>query len=119
MITIKSVIISLLISLFSTEIYEVLISIMLGIREKRDIKVVILANLITNPIVVYTANLLLIKSNYIVLNTVIIIMEVLVVIGEALIYKKYLKYDKKSPWIISLINNFLSFTIGNIINIII
>ena len=116
--TIEGIIISLIVSLTETIFFEVLISRIMGIKDSRDIKIIILANLITNPCVVYIANALFLAGNFQILNVAVIIMEILVVIVEGLIFKKYLKFDKISPLKISLINNILSFTIGNIMNII-
>ena len=47
---------SLIVSLALTLIIELTVSIIFGIRKKDDIKVVILANVFTNPIVVYISN---------------------------------------------------------------
>ena len=118
MITIKNIIISLVLSLVLTLFHELIASLLMGIKDKNDIKIVILANLITNPCVVYISNLLVIFSNRIVLYISVAIMEISVIIIEGIIFKKYLKYDKISPYNVSLINNFVSFFMGNIFNLI-
>lgn len=109
-------ILSLLISLFLTIIIELTVSFIIGIRDKDDIKVVILVNICTNPIVVYIANCLMLFTNDFIYNIGVAILEILVVIVEFVLYKKYLKFDKLSPFAISLINNVISFSIGFIIN---
>ena len=110
---------SLIISLFLTLIIELTVSFIIGIRDKTDLAVVFWTNVITNPIVVYIANCLLLLRNDLIYNIVIFIMEVIVVIVEFLIYKKLLSYKKKSPFFISCINNVVSFFIGMIISMII
>lgn len=109
-------ILSLLISLFLTIIIELTVSFIIGIRNKDDMKVVILVNICTNPIVVYIANCLMLFTNDFIYNIGVAILEILVVMVEFVLYKKYLKFDKVSPFAISLINNVISFLIGVIIN---
>ena len=109
-------ILSLLISLFLTIMIELIASFIIGIRDKDDIKVVILVNICTNPIVVYIANCLMLFTNDFIYNIGVAILEILVVMVEFVLYKKYLKFDKVSPFAISLINNVISFSIGVIIN---
>ena len=109
-------ILSLLISLFLTIIIELTVSFIIGIKDKEDIKVVILVNICTNPIVVYIANCLMLFTNDFIYNIGVAILEMLVVMVEFVLYKKYLKFDKVSPFAISLINNVISFSIGVIIN---
>ena len=109
-------ILSLLISLFLTIIIELTVSFIIGIRDKDDMKVVILVNICTNPIVVYIANCLMLFTNDFIYNIGVAILEMLVVMVEFVLYKKYLKFDKVSPFAISLINNVISFSIGVIIN---
>ena len=107
---------SLLKSLTKTLIIELIISIILGIKNKDDIKVVVCANIITNPIIVYVTNCILLFNDMILYFYIVIILEIIVFIVEFIIYKKCLKFDKISPILISLINNFSSFGIGVIIN---
>ena len=108
---------SLIISLFLTIVIELSISLTLGIRKKEDIYVVILVNICTNPVVVSIANyLILINSSELIYNIIVIVMEVTVVFVEYIMYKKYLKDYKKSPLLLSVINNCTSYLIGVIIN---
>ena len=107
---------SLLKSLTKTLIIELIISIILGIKNKDDIKVVICANIITNPVIVYITNCIMLFNNMILYFFIVIILEIIVFIVEFIIYKKCLKFDKISPIVISLINNLSSFGIGVIIN---
>lgn len=108
---------SLISSLIKTLIIELIIVIILGVRKKNDIKVVICANVCTNPVIVYITNCILIFSNSIMLYyTVVIILEILVCIVEFMIYKNCLKFNKISPFLLSLISNVLSFGTGLFIN---
>lgn len=107
---------SLLKSLTKTLIIELIISIILGIKNKEDIKVVICANIITNPVIVYITNCILLFNNMMLYFYAVIILEIVVFIVESIIYKNCLKFDKISPITISLIANLSSFGIGVIIN---
>ena len=107
---------SLIISLILTIIIELFVSLILGIREIDDIKVIILINICTNPIVVYIANCLILLNNNFLYNVVTIVLEILVVIVEFKLYKQYLRTYKKSTLSLSLINNILSFGLGLIIS---
>ena len=110
-------VLSLIISLFLTIIIELSTSLILGIRRKKDLYVVILVNVCTNPVVVYIANyLMLVGSSKLIYNTIVIIMEILVVFVEYIMYNKYLREYNKSPLLLSLINNSTSYLIGIIIN---
>ncbi len=109
-------ILSLIISLFLTIIIELTISFIIGIRNKEDIEVIVWANILTNPIVVYLANCLKLLNNNLIYNILIIIMEIVVIIVEFIIYKKYLIFKEKTPIFISSINNIISYSLGIIIS---
>ena len=109
-------IISLIVSLLLTIIIEISISFIIGIREKEDLKVVFWTNVLTNPVVVYIANCVKLLNNNVIYDIIVFKMEVLVIIVEFSIYKKFLDYKKKSPLLISSINNIISFSLGIIIS---
>ena len=106
---------SLMISLILTLIIELTVSILLGIRKKYDIKVIICANICTNPVVAYVANCILLLNNQMIYIIAVAVLEMMAVIIEFLIYRKYLKFNEKSPLVISVINNIVSFSLGLII----
>ena len=108
-------ILSLIISLILTLVIELIVSAILGIKDKYDIKIIIIANCITNPAVVYIANCLTLLNIISIYIIAIALLEVLAIIIEFLIYKKYLKFNEKSPLVISVINNIISFSLGLII----
>ncbi len=103
---------SLIISLFLTIVIELSTSLLLGVRSKRDILVCILVNTCTNPAVVYIANLLILYSNQTIYNIIVTIMEISVIFIEFILYKKCLQDYKKSSFVLSFINNSISWTIG-------
>ena len=105
----------MLICLISTIIVELLISLLLGIRNKRDILNIVLANCLTNPLVVSITNIVNVYIGYNESYIVLYILELLVVIVEGLLYKKYLIYKKINPFIISLILNLCSYLFGLLI----
>lgn len=106
----------IIICLSCTIVIEIVISIILKIRDKKDLINIMLANILTNPIVVtipFSLNIFYgIKYYYLSL----IILEILTIFVEGLIYKKYLKYHIINPYILSLILNVASYGIGLIIN---
>lgn len=110
---IKSLIISLILTIF----IELLISILIGIRKRNDIITIIAVNILTNPIVVFTANLLNNFKIVLLYWPIVIIMELIVIFIEGKIYEKILDYKKISGFILSVLNNVISFSFGLIIAI--
>ena len=105
----------MLICLSSTIVIELIMSLLLGIRNKKDILNVILVNIMTNPLVV--SILMYITYNKLFNTTIsIIILEILVVLTEGFAYKKVLTFNKINPYILSLILNISSYFIGKLLN---
>ena len=102
-------------SLLITIIIEVVFALILGIKEKKDIINIIIANIITNPLVVsislYFNFVYLMKGKIISL----IIMELFAFVVEGIIYAKYIKLKKFHPFLLSLILNVASFSIGKVL----
>ena len=111
-------ILSLIISLLLTILIELSISTFLGIKTRNDIRIVILVNICTNPIVVYIANILKLLNNNLLYILTVILLEIIVVFVEFRLYNKYLKNYKKSKFILSLVNNISSYMIGILLKII-
>lgn len=109
-------ILNLINSLLLTLIIELTTSFIIGIRNKEDIKVVIWANILTNPVVVFLANSIKLLNNNLIYNSIVLIMEIIVVIVEFVIFKKYIEFNGKSSMFISTINNIISFSLGIIIS---
>lgn len=105
----------MLICLSSTIMIELIMSLLLGIRNKKDILNVILVNIMTNPLVV--SILIYITYNRLFNTTIsIIILETLVILTEGFVYKKVLTFDKINPYVLSLILNISSYFIGGLLN---
>lgn len=99
-----------------TIIIELLLALILGVRNKKDIINIILVNVITNPIVVLTPIIVYLKFGGYYPRIVLFILEILTVLIEGLIYKKVLEYKKINWILLSLILNAASFVIGEVIN---
>lgn len=105
----------MLICLSSTIVIELIMSLLLGMRNKKDILNVILVNIMTNPLVV--SILMYIIYNRLFNTTIsIIILEILVILTEGFAYKKVLTFDKINPYVLSLILNISSYFIGGLLN---
>ena len=103
----------MLICLSSTIMIELIMSLLLGIRNKKDILNVILVNIMTNPLVV--SILMYITYNRLFNTTIsIITLEILVILTEGFTYKKVLTFDKINPYVLSLILNISSYFIGRV-----
>lgn len=105
-------------SLLFTIIIEVTIAYIFKIRNKKDIINIILANIITNPLVVTIPIYFNFKYSIIMRWIMLIILEVLTVIFEGYVYQKYLNYKKINPYILSTLLNITSYLIGEFLNLI-
>lgn len=102
--------------LICTIIIEVIIGILIGIRNKKDVLNIILVNILTNPIVVSLPIYVMIRYGIRFRYYSLVILEVFAVVIEGIIYKKVLKHKKINPYLISLILNMGSYLIGEVIN---
>ncbi len=103
------------ICLICTIIIEVIIGLILGIRNKQDILIMILVNIMTNPLVTSIPTYFYAMNNKLSQTTSLIILEIIAFLSEGFTYKKLLTYNKKNPYIISLILNICSYILGLII----
>lgn len=105
----------MLICLTFTIIIELIVALIIGIKDKHDILIIILVNIMTNPLVTSIPTYFYIEynSNYRIIS--LIILEIFAFVSEGFIYNKLLNYNKKNPYIISLILNICSYTLGLII----
>lgn len=99
-----------------TIIIELSVSLILGVRKRLDIINIILVQILTNPLVVSISLFINNFYGYKNYRIAIAILEVLAVITEGYIYKKTLNYKKINPFLLSLILNGLSYTLGLVIN---
>lgn len=105
----------IIICLLITIILETLLALFLKVKNKKDLLNIILVNILTNPIIVFTSfivNIYFLKF-YIL---IIIILEIFTIFIEGLIYKKYLNYHKINPFVLSIILNLFSYITGLFIN---
>ena len=109
---------SFAISLILTLIIELTISYIIGIRKKNDIEIIVLVNILTNPIVVFISNISNQMLDISIYYIIVIFLEICAFFIEAQIFKKLLNFQKISAIKISLINNIASYSIGVLIGII-
>jgi hypothetical protein len=102
------------ISLGLTLLLEGLIALVVGVRDKKDLLLVCLVNVLTNPAVVLCYHL---NSAYIGINQVLVklILEALAVLTEGLYYRKYASGIRHPFWFSVLANGF-SFGVGLLLN---
>lgn len=106
---------SLALSLLLTIALEIGFFLLLGKRNKKDLLLVTLVNVLTNPVVVL---LYWIAVLYTDLNTVIIMipLEIFAILTEGYYYKKH-GHDFKHPYIFSICANMFSYWIGVLIQL--
>lgn len=103
---------SLVLSLCLTLVFEGLLALIFGIRKPKDFLLVLLVNMVTNPPLVLTLNLLQRYRPELVILPLILLLELGAVAVEGLLYRGRLEYQKLSPFLLSLILNTLSYTGG-------
>jgi hypothetical protein len=107
---------SLIISLILTIILEEIFAVAVGIRCKRDLLLLGLVNILTNPIVVLSYFL---AANYTTWNLILvtIFLESLAIIVEACYFRTY-GNTFRHPFLFSICVNLFSYGIGKIISVI-
>ena len=103
-------------SLLFTIIIEILVALIIGIKNKKDIINILLVNLLTNPIVTSIPIVFNVYFGILSRNIVLYTLEILTFLIEGIIYFKTIKYRKINPFLISLILNLSSFFIGELLN---
>lgn len=109
----------MLVSLCSTIVIEGIGAFIIGIRKKKDYVNVLLVNLLTNPIVVSVSLTINILCGLLYRNIAMIFLELGAFLVEGFIYNKYLEYKKLNGFIVSLILNAVSYSLGILINFIV
>ena len=105
----------MLICLLLTIIFEIVIGLIIGIRDKKDILNIVLVNMLTNPLVTSIPTALVFFVSTLVSNISLVILEILAVVIEGFIYKRVLKYKRINPYLVSLILNIGSYLLGLIV----
>ncbi len=100
---------SLALSLGLTLLLEIPAAILLGVRHRRDVLLVGLVNILTNPLVVLILNLFLFVTATPPPWFLILPLEFFAVLTEAFIYHKGLSFRRIHPLILSLILNGISY----------
>lgn len=102
------------VSLIFTECIELMTAVCMGIRKAKSLFLVLLVNILTNPMAVFLAWA---AREYWSLNggclkaIIYMIIEILVVVTEALVYYYNMK-ESKHPFLFSLCLNGISFGVG-------
>ena len=103
------------ISLTLTLILELAYAGFWGVREKHDLILAILVNVLTNPIVVFVYYFVRFRRLPVNYGLVTLVMEILAVVTEALLYQKNARTIRR-PWLFSLSANAFSYAAGELIN---
>ena len=101
--------------LFITEVLELLFALIFGVRNKKDLGLVALANALTNPWVVFIFSL--VADNGIAYFVILPCLEIAAVAVEAFIYKRYSK-SIRYPVYLAIGANLVSLILGVIISIV-
>ena len=111
----KELTVALVISLAATIILESGFFFLVGKRNKKDLLLVVLVNVLTNPIVVLLYWLSVLYTD---INSVIVkaALEIFAVLVEWYYYKRYAQ-DIRKPFLFSLAANAFSFAIGVLIQL--
>ena len=99
-----------------TILFETGLALILGVRKKRDIAVVVLAQALTNPPLVITLMLINLRCGFTIYCAAVAVLEILAFLAEGVVYKKTLDFKKINPFLLSLILNVFSFSAGQVIN---
>ena len=105
----------LAISLAMTLVCELAYALGWGVRDRRDLVLCALVNVLTNPIVVFVYYYVRIRRFPLNYGWITIGMEAFAVVTEALLYKKFSRTIKR-PWLFSLSANAFSYAVGELIN---
>ncbi|MCL2323385.1 MAG: hypothetical protein FWC47_14935 [Oscillospiraceae bacterium] len=110
----QNLISALAISLILTEVFEIGFFFLIGKRNKKDMMLLVLVNVLTNPAVVLIYWMVFLYTDW---NTVVtkILLEVSVVLIEGYYYKKF-GQDFKHPFIFSAAANGFSYGMGVLLN---
>ena len=101
-----------LIPLGLTILIEGIIAFICGLRTVRELSVVVLTQILTNPIVNYALLIIYQKMNAYYYGLYLFVIEIMVLFVETFIYKNCLLTQKISPLRLSILCNLTSFGIG-------
>lgn len=99
-----------------TLIAELSGALLLGIRDKKDLLLIAIVNIVTNPPLVLILNIVYIYYREYFNVIWVVALELLAWWGEGIIYKQYLQFRSKNPFALSLLLNGLSYFGGLILS---
>lgn len=105
----------LAISLAMTLALELLYALFWGVRDRRDLILCALVNVLTNPIVVFIFYYVWYTRPPVRQGWVTLVTEVLAVVTEALLYQRFARSIRR-PWLFALSANAFSYAVGELIN---
>ena len=103
-------------ALLLTILFETALALILGVRGKRNIAVVVLAQAVTNPPLVITLMPINLRCGFTIYCAAVAALEILAFLTEGAIYRSALDFKKINPFLLSLILNVFSFSAGQVIN---
>ena len=98
-----------------TLVLELAAAALLGTRRPRDLLVVALANVMTNPLLVSVSALILLRCGFQTYRVSLAALEAAAVLSEGLVYRFSIK-PEFNPFLFSLLLNALSYSVGDLIN---
>ena len=110
-----AIIYPLLFCLLLAIVIETATAFLLGVRTRRDLRLVAYVNCITNPTVVYIMLWVLLLHSRTIYWLAVIVLELTVVWAEYKLYKKFLENARISPLLLSVICNVVSYGVGVLI----
>lgn len=108
----KAILLSLALSLGLTLLLETGLAALLGLRKGKDLLLVVLVNVLTNPPVVLTLALTQLYTQAPPVWYLVLPLEIAVVALEGLIYRGRLQHTKWNPFLLSVILNGISYIGG-------
>lgn len=106
----------MLVSLVCTIVIENVFGYAVGIRRGKDFVNITLVNILTNPLVVSISFSINILFGLEIKRIAMCFLELSAFLIEGFIYNKYLDYKKINGYLVSLILNIASYSIGILIN---
>lgn len=103
---------SLITSLALTVILELSLARLLGLRDPRDFLLILLVNVVTNPLVGLIFDLWFFQQHSLPPWYLIAPVELTVVLVEGLLYRGRLHFEQWNPFVLSLMLNLISYTGG-------
>ena len=116
----SDILLPLIFSLVLTLAVELPLALLLKVRRVKDLLVIALVNILTNPVVnfCYYAAILLFSEYSVITYIILAVLEIAAVIVEFLFYRRLLSYDRIGKLKLSIILNSASFLAGLLLTVI-